>query len=223
MEPAGSSVHGISQVRILEWVAISSLQGIFPNQGSNPHLLCLLSCRWFFTHWAIREGCIPSLLLSYLPNEQHGPGIKMVSTCSFPKKGFFMEQDTCVFELSLTMRDASIWNKPSSSCISSSETDGIFSPFASSHCTSGWGNHPLPVHFNLIPPSSGPTNKTRGSEPRPGEESHLSESWRVFSRSSSYFTATPVEKDGQSAIVLRGRKGVLFFSHEINGYLKFKR
>ena len=37
--PPGSSVHGISQARILEWVAISFLQGIFPTQGSN---LCLL-------------------------------------------------------------------------------------------------------------------------------------------------------------------------------------
>ena len=35
----GSSVHGISQARILEWVATSLLPGIFPTQGSNPHLL----------------------------------------------------------------------------------------------------------------------------------------------------------------------------------------
>ena len=35
----GSSVHGILQARILEWVAISFVQGIFPTQGSNPHLL----------------------------------------------------------------------------------------------------------------------------------------------------------------------------------------
>ena len=44
--PLGSSVHGIFQERILEWVAIFLLQGIFPNQGSNPHLPCLLHCRW---------------------------------------------------------------------------------------------------------------------------------------------------------------------------------
>ena len=31
--PPGSSVHGILQARILEWVAISLLQGIFPTQG----------------------------------------------------------------------------------------------------------------------------------------------------------------------------------------------
>jgi len=33
----GSSVHGILQARILEWVAVYPLlQGIFPTQGSNP-------------------------------------------------------------------------------------------------------------------------------------------------------------------------------------------
>ena len=35
------TVHGILQIRILEWVAFSLLQGIFPTQGSNPDLpLC---------------------------------------------------------------------------------------------------------------------------------------------------------------------------------------
>ena len=40
--PQDSSVHGIFQARILEWVAISSSKGIFPTQGSNPCLLHLL-------------------------------------------------------------------------------------------------------------------------------------------------------------------------------------
>ena len=35
----GSSVQGIFQARVLEWVAISSSKGIFPTQGSNPGLL----------------------------------------------------------------------------------------------------------------------------------------------------------------------------------------
>lgn len=104
----------------------------------------------------------------------------MVSTCSCPKKGFFMEQDTSVFDLSLTRRDASNWNNPSLSCVLSSARDGIFSPFASSHCISGWGNHPLPVHFSLIPSSSGPTMKIWVPEPKPGEESHSSETWTFF-------------------------------------------
>ena len=35
----GSSVHGILQARILQWVAISSSQEIFSTQGRNLHLL----------------------------------------------------------------------------------------------------------------------------------------------------------------------------------------
>ena len=42
--PPGSSVHGIFQTRISEWVAISFSRGIFPTQESNPRLLYLL-------HW----------------------------------------------------------------------------------------------------------------------------------------------------------------------------
>ena len=43
--PPGSSVHGILRARIMECIAMPSLlQGIFPTQGSNPRLLCLL-------HW----------------------------------------------------------------------------------------------------------------------------------------------------------------------------
>ena len=40
--PSGSSVHGILQARILEWVAIPSSRGIFLIQGSNLPLLNLL-------------------------------------------------------------------------------------------------------------------------------------------------------------------------------------
>ena len=49
--PPGSSVHGIFQARILEWVAI--LQRTFLTQGSNLHLLCLL-------HW--QAGSLPLVL-----------------------------------------------------------------------------------------------------------------------------------------------------------------
>ena len=43
--PPGSSVHGILQERILEWIAISSSRGILPTQGLNLSLLCFLYCR----------------------------------------------------------------------------------------------------------------------------------------------------------------------------------
>ena len=53
--PSGSFVHGTSQARILEWVAISYSGRIFPTQGSNPYLLY---CRWifFFYHQATWEA-----------------------------------------------------------------------------------------------------------------------------------------------------------------------
>ena len=43
-DPSVSSVHGISQARILDWVVISSSRGIFLTQRSNLRLLRLL-------HW----------------------------------------------------------------------------------------------------------------------------------------------------------------------------
>ena len=54
--PPGSSVHGILQARILECPVL--LQGIFPTQRSNPHLLCL-------PHWQARS-------LPLVPPGKHG-------------------------------------------------------------------------------------------------------------------------------------------------------
>ena len=45
----GSSVHGIFQARILEWVGISSSRGIFLTQRSNLRLLSLLQAGSLFT------------------------------------------------------------------------------------------------------------------------------------------------------------------------------
>ena len=50
----GSSVHGILQARILEWVA----QGIFPTQGLN---LGLPHCRWILYHLS-HQGSSNSLV-----------------------------------------------------------------------------------------------------------------------------------------------------------------
>ena len=51
--PPGSSVHGISQAWILEWVAIFLLQGIFPTQELNPGLL---HCRWILYWLSYQEA-----------------------------------------------------------------------------------------------------------------------------------------------------------------------
>ena len=50
--PPGSSVDGILQARILEWVAISFSKGTFPTQGSNSGLL---HCRWIL-YWLGHQG-----------------------------------------------------------------------------------------------------------------------------------------------------------------------
>ena len=48
--PPGSSVHGISQVRVVEWGCHSLLQGIFPTQGSNPRLLPCRQILYYLSH-----------------------------------------------------------------------------------------------------------------------------------------------------------------------------
>ena len=52
--PPGSSVHGICQARILEWVDISSSRE--SSQPSNPTFLSRIG-RWILYHWAPREAC----------------------------------------------------------------------------------------------------------------------------------------------------------------------
>ena len=56
--PSGSSVHGILQARMLEWVVIPFSRGIFPTQGSNPHLL---HCRQILYHLSHQGSPSPLL------------------------------------------------------------------------------------------------------------------------------------------------------------------
>ena len=54
--PPGSSVRGIFQPRILEWVAISSSRG--SSQPRDPTWVSYVSCigRWILYHWATWEA-----------------------------------------------------------------------------------------------------------------------------------------------------------------------
>ena len=54
--PPGSSVQGLLQASILDWVAMPSSRGIFSTQGSNPCLLHLLHYRWILYHGATGEA-----------------------------------------------------------------------------------------------------------------------------------------------------------------------
>ena len=62
--PLGSFVHGISQARILEWIAISSCRGTSQPRDWT-HISCI-SCITgrFFIHWAIGEAKMILLLIN---------------------------------------------------------------------------------------------------------------------------------------------------------------
>ena len=59
--PPGSSIHGISQARILEWVAISLTRG-----SSQPRDWTHVSCngRWILYWWASRDAFLNTILTS---------------------------------------------------------------------------------------------------------------------------------------------------------------
>ena len=69
--PPGSSVHGISQARILAWAAISFSRGSFPTQGSNSRLLYLCFGRWMDS----LPWCDPESLSS--PLRTHSSPLRM--------------------------------------------------------------------------------------------------------------------------------------------------
>ena len=54
--PPGSSVHGIVQARVLEWVASHFSRGIFQTQGLN---WGLLHCKWILYRLSHQESPLP--------------------------------------------------------------------------------------------------------------------------------------------------------------------
>ena len=61
---SGSSVHGIPQARILEWVPIPFSRGIFPTQGLNPGLLHCRRILYHLSHQVYRLSWGGHLLLA---------------------------------------------------------------------------------------------------------------------------------------------------------------
>ena len=68
LQPSGSSVHGILQVRILEWVVMPFSRDL-PNQGSN---LGLLHCRHILHYLSYQETQKNKLTLLMLDVEMAG-------------------------------------------------------------------------------------------------------------------------------------------------------
>ena len=63
----GSSLHGILQVRRLEWVAILFSRGSFPTQESN---LCLLHCKHILYHLS-HKGSLYIYIYIYIHTHTH--------------------------------------------------------------------------------------------------------------------------------------------------------
>ena len=85
----GSSVHGILQVRILEWVAISSSRGSSQLRNLTGIFLPLLHCRQIPYHWATGEAlCSANVWQSFLKcqklmqNKNKRPKVKKQNTKS---------------------------------------------------------------------------------------------------------------------------------------------
>ena len=94
-----SSVHGILQARILEWVAMPSSRGIFPTQGSNtslPHYRWILYhlnyqgnpriqvgsltfLQWIFPTQESNQGLLHCRWILYQLRHQEGPAARAPS------------------------------------------------------------------------------------------------------------------------------------------------
>ena len=78
--PPGSSVHGIVQVRILEGVGHSLLQGIFPTQGLNQELL---HCRQILYHLSHQGSPKFHAILSEPDSGSGSDLLELLASCCF--------------------------------------------------------------------------------------------------------------------------------------------
>ena len=92
----GSSVHGILQARIQEWVAMPSSRGIFLTQGSNSGLLC-------FLHWQMDS-------LPLVPPEKSKIIPLIIYTANSLVKAWSIPSDvSCWMQLCMTMGHIFRW------------------------------------------------------------------------------------------------------------------
>ena len=122
ISPPVSSVHGISQARILSVGSHFLLQGIFLNQGSNLCFLCLLHCRQILplTHWGSPSRsltCIPkqdrSLWWSkYLVVSPFSPSLFIVSFLPLFKRKPYLPSIQHVFSNYIVLLDVQTFRPP---------------------------------------------------------------------------------------------------------------
>ena len=81
--PPGSSLHGISQARILEWVAISLFRRSHP-QGSNPHLLHCRQILYSLSHQRSPIAVVNSAKINLLL--MHGLEANLATSLQTPQE-----------------------------------------------------------------------------------------------------------------------------------------
>ena len=74
----GSSMYWLSPGKSTGVGCHDLLQGIFPTQGSNPHLLHLLHCRWILYHWATCEALQPHRRREEPKTLKHSNGLTLL-------------------------------------------------------------------------------------------------------------------------------------------------
>ena len=92
--PPCSSIHGIFQARVLEWVAIS-----FSRRSSGPRDWTQVSCTAgrFFTHWATREALMVQLI-NNLPAKQETL-VRSLCQEDAPEKGMATHSSILVWRI----------------------------------------------------------------------------------------------------------------------------
>ena len=132
--PPGSSVHGIRQARILEWVAIpSSRESSRPKDWT--HVSCLAGR--FFTLWATREGMYPTHSVQFTSVAQSCLTFCHPMECSTP--GLPVQHQlpeftqTHVYWVGDAIQPSHPLSSPSPPAFNPSQNQGLFKWVSSSH------------------------------------------------------------------------------------------
>ena len=70
---------------MLKWVAIPFSRGIFPTQGSDPHLWCLLHCRWILHLLNHQENLRSDLVM--IVSEESGQCLDQIMKVKITNEG----------------------------------------------------------------------------------------------------------------------------------------
>ena len=121
----GSSVHGVSQAKVLEWVAIAFSRGSFQPREQT-HISCI--GRWILYHWAAREIPLNSYMLLLLSRSSR---VRLCATPYMaahqapPSLGFSRQEHWRGLPFSSPMHESEKWTGSRSVVSDSSQPHGL--------------------------------------------------------------------------------------------------